>query len=393
MKRWPLVALSLVVALCSPSPPSANAQAVDGKSELGNNAAIKYWQAFGVLPRLDRGQEKILQEWNKTPLDAEALKLIESSQNSRNLVISGASLRRCDWSLDYDKGYFMLMPHGVNAMTLARLTALHARGEFEQGRWSAGAEDVAAILKLARHVETDPIMILQMMGHRIETIAIDAAAPYVTEFQSAASNPVSAALETLPDAPTIAQMLQQEKRSGPLWLIEQLKAAEKRRQGSWQAVWNESLAPLISAAEGGESLSQDFVRSITSFEQAVKAAEDILPLYDELAKLTALPAEQFDAKYPEFFKRSRAASPLASAYLPAVDRVVASERRARAQTAMFKAALAVVQGGPEKLKNFKDPFGAGPFGYRSLRPGFELKSNLIHQQKPLTLMFGQGHKE
>ena len=154
MRRRPILALPLSLALLAPS--LAVAQASAAKSELGTNAALKYWQAFGLLPDLDKNQEKTLQEWNKAPLDAEALKLIDRSLNSRNLLHSGAPDRQCDWSLDYDKGVFMVLPHGVKAMTLARLAALHARREFEQAHWNAGADDVAAILKLARHVESDP---------------------------------------------------------------------------------------------------------------------------------------------------------------------------------------------------------------------------------------------
>ena len=108
--------------------------------------------------------------------------------------------------------------------------------------------------------------------------------------------------------------------------------------------------------------------------------------------MTALSAKEFDAKYPEFFKRSRVANPLASAFLPAVDKLVAADRRARTQLAMFKAAVAVVQGGPDKLKNINDPFGHGPFQYRALGRGFELKSTLRYQDKPITLTVGQGKR-
>ena len=68
-------------------------------------------------------------------------------------------------------------------------------------------------------------------------------------------------------------MLQQEKQTGPVWLIQRLKSAEKRQAGSWQVVWNESIAPMSAIGEGGETLSRDFVRSVKTFEQAVKMSE------------------------------------------------------------------------------------------------------------------------
>ena len=61
--------------------------------------------------------------------------------------------------------------------------------------------------------------------------------------------------------------------------------------------------------------------------------------------------------------------------------------------ALFKAAIAVVQGGPDKLKDIKDPFGDGPFEYRALDKGFELKSKLLFKGQPVTLTVGKGKKE
>jgi len=49
-----------------------------------------------------------------------------------------------------------LVPYGVKSRTLARLAVLDARHEFEQAHWKAGWDDVVALLRLARHVESDP---------------------------------------------------------------------------------------------------------------------------------------------------------------------------------------------------------------------------------------------
>ena len=60
--------------------------------------------------------------------------------------------------------------------------------------------------------------------------------------------------------------------------------------------------------------------------------------------------------------------------------------------ALFKAALAVVKGGPDKLKDIKDPFGDGPFEYRALDKGFELKSKLLFKGQPVMLTVGKGRR-
>jgi hypothetical protein len=118
--------------------------------------------------------------------------------------------------------------------------------------------------------------------------------------------------------------------------------------------------------------------------------EDLLPVYDKQAKVMALPWKELDAQYPKFFKEAKAANPLAPLLLPAMDKVAASHRRHVTQITLLKAALAVVQGGPEKLKDIKDPFGKGPFKYRALDKGFELKAKLLYKGKPIVLVVGQG---
>lgn len=62
--------LFLSLSLLSHSP--AAAQVPDARPDLGANAAMKYWQAFALLPTLDKDQEKLLQEWSKVSLDAAA---------------------------------------------------------------------------------------------------------------------------------------------------------------------------------------------------------------------------------------------------------------------------------------------------------------------------------
>src|SRR5262249_61664664 len=88
------------------------------------------------------------------------------------------------------------------------------------------------------------------------------------------------------------------------------------------------------------------------FAKAIKLREDLLPLYDELEKMMALPWKEFDAQSPKFVKKAKAANPLPRYFLPAMDKMVAAERRNQTQIALFKAALAVVQGGPDRLKDF-----------------------------------------
>ncbi|HEY2786997.1 MAG TPA: hypothetical protein VGJ05_18695 [Fimbriiglobus sp.] len=346
------------------------------------NAAIQYWQAFGLLPALDKDQEKILREWAKTPLDAAAAKLIEQSKSSLQYLHRGAELPRCDWGLDYEDGIGLLLPHAPKARALGALAALRARQEFGRGDLKAGWADVTALFALARHVETDPLMIDQLIGYAIEGMAIQAAAPYLPDSKAELAT-VTTVLDRLPSGATFDKMLQIERRTCSDWLIGELKAADKNEPGSWRAHWKS----LFPAGEGGGPAPK--MPPVATLDEAVKMLEGLAPLYDELERLTKLPWTEFDAGYTAFIKKAQTANPSAVALLPAMDHMVAAKRRADARFALFKAAVAVVRGGPDKLADIRDPFGDGPFAYKMADGGFELRSKLLFKSRPVTLAVGK----
>jgi hypothetical protein len=378
MRHRNLVALVLL-ALAGSSP--ASAQAPDARPDLAANAALQYWQAFALMPATDKDQEKRLAEWNKVPLDGAALKLIAASGESRLYLHRGAKLPRCDWGLDYDDGMGLLLPHLARARDLARLAALHARHEFEQGHWEAGADDATAILALARHVGSEPTMLCILVRYLIEATAIDVVAPYLPELRSLSPR-IVASYEALPAGATFEQAyLTMEKRYSVQWLIRRLREAEARKPGGWRDAWD-------SAFVGEEG--RNFAKTIGTFEQAIKQVEDLLPVCDQMARLVVLPREEFDAQYPAFKAKTKAAHPLAGLLLTAPDNVLATAHRNEARMAMLRAAMAVVEGGPDRLKDFKDPLGDGPFEYRALGKGFELRSKLLVRDLPVTLSVGRA---
>ena len=285
MRPATLATFLLSLALLPAAPAAAQGPAP------GANAALDYWQAFAFLPALDQAQEKVLEGWDKVPLDATARELVGRYRMSRPYLLRGAKAPRCDWGLDYGEGVRLLLPHLPKAITLARLAALDARNEFAQGHWAAGSEDVAALLGLARHLEADRIMIANLVGRRpgSKAMAIEAAAPYLPDLKSALPA-VSAT-----DGATLPEMVLMEKRIGPAWLIGEMKAAEGRRQGSWRAAWDEVFGV---PNEGGPNAGREAAKAVKTLDQAVKALEGVLPWYDRLAELAALPRQEFDRRLP-----------------------------------------------------------------------------------------------
>ncbi len=380
-----LIGLGLTIGFFAAT--DASTKAGEAQSDAGGNAAMKYWQAFALLPALDHDQEKLLDQWNKIPLDGAAVKLIDGSQASREYLLRGTRIASCDWSLDLDDGIFLRLPFLAKARMLARLTALHARLEFSQKHWEAGWNDMFALFKLARDVETAPLMIAQLVGYSIDAVAIETTAPYLPELKSALPPHSASLLARLPQEPTAAQLLTVEKQVGPVWLLGRLRDAERKQPGSWQTVWKETFDSVFSGNEGAANADRDIILAVKSYEQATKWLEELLPLYDEGVKIAGLRWDEFDPAYTNFVKKTSAVNAFKTFY-PKFDNFTARQRRHQAQAALFRAAVLVVQEGPEKINDVQDPFGGGPFEYRGLDNGFELRSKLRFNEKPVSLTIG-----
>jgi hypothetical protein len=355
------------------------ARGADSNSDLAANAAVQYWQAIALLPTIDEQQQKIIDAWNTAPLDDAAVKLINASQASMLYLRRGSKLKHCDWGLDHNDGISMLMPHLAKCRDLARMGRLHVRYKFERGDKQGAREDATAIMALGRHVGESPVMISILVRYLIEGAAIDAVAPYVPEDKASHAQAVKM-FESLPRAATLAQAILQEKKSMLVSIVQQLRDAERQKPGSWRELWKQFL--------DFPGIPEDLLR-IESLDECVRQLEALPPVYDEMARLVELPKSEFDAKYPAFKQKTKDANPLAGTVLPAIDKILSQQHKHEARLAMLLAAIAVAEGGPEKLKEIKDPFGSGPFEYRALDKGFELKSQLLFEDKPVSLIVGQ----
>ena len=372
--------LTLFVVLLGLETRPASAQVPDGRTELAANAALQYWMAFSQLPSLDKDQEKIIGELQTVSMNDPAVdKLLSASQQSLMFLHRGAQLKKCDWGLDYNDGVSMLMPHLSKSRDLARLAALDARRAFENGNWKAGRRDLTSMMALARHASRDPVMIGLLVRLAIEGIAIDTFAPYAPQLKASHSEAV-AMFEAMPPAITLPQAILFEKKWMGGWITPKLRQEEQRQKGAGLELWKKFF----------DDNTPESIKNVATLDEVIKLVDDGMPIYDDLARLAALPNDQFEAQYPPFKQKTKAEHPLAALLLPAIDQIRSKEQRNQARLAMLLAGIAVVESGPEKLKDLKDPFGNGPFEYRALDRGFELKSKLTFEGQPVTLTVGQG---
>jgi hypothetical protein len=370
----------LLFALGACFPLVVAAQAGDGKTDLSPNAALQYWQAFSLLPTLDAAGEKALAESNTIAITDPAVeKLLGPSHQCLMFLHRAARLKQCDWGLDYNDGISMLMPHLAKSRDLARLAALDARRAFENRNWKAGRRDMMSMMVLARHIGRDPVMIALLVQLNIEGMAVDCVAPYVTEMKTSHSEAV-AMLESMPPPLTLVQSIQFEKKWFAGWIVPKLRDEEKRMPGAGMSLWKN----LLDGPDTPASLKE-----IKTLDEAVKLIEEMIPTYDELARYAAMPNDQFDLQYPAFKEKVKAQFPLTALLLPSIDTLRAKQQRHQARMAMLLAGIAVAESGPAKLAELKDPFGSGPFEYKALNVGFELKSKLLYEGQPVTLTIGQ----
>jgi hypothetical protein len=343
---------------------------------LSDNAALQYWQAVATLPALDASQEKMLQNWSTTPLGVSTSKLLDQCQTSLAYMRRAATMRECDWGLDYNEGVSLHLPHLAKGRLLARIAMLDARRALAAGNIDKTGEDMGIAVTLARQLGRDYTLVSMLVCYAIEGMVIDTIAPHVPEL-GIPYDDAARAFAALPPAPSLEHATQCEKRMAST-IVQQLRAAEEKQTGSWRETWLAILGP-----DADESL-----KKAQSFEQVITQLEAFQSVYDELEALVALPPAEFDAKFPAFVKKAGAANPMAKLLLPAMDKDIETQRRSDVRMAMLMAGIAVVERGPEKIADFKDPFGDGPFGYKKLKTGFELSSKLMHDGKPVTLMVG-----
>lgn len=357
----------------------SEAQQIAGQSELGANAALQHWQAFIQMPALDEEQQKILDEWKTVSLKDPAVeKLVADSHKSMKYLHRAARLERCDWGLDYEDGISLLLLHLPKARDMARLAALHARYEMEHGNSRALRDDAMAMMALARHVGRDPIMICVLVRFLIEDMVVDLVASYVPQLNVKYADS-KAIFDSLPPSSSVQDTFRMERKYFLEWIVMKLKEEENRDSGAGLKLWNNLLG-----AEGPQAL-----KKVQSLDQAIKLIEDVIPVYDELAKLVALPHAEFDARYPHFKQQKLKPDTAAAFLIPQMDSLLAKQRRSQTRLALLLAAIAVSEGGPDQLKNIDDPFGQGPFEHRKLDDGFELKSQLKFEGQPVTLRVGR----
>jgi hypothetical protein len=384
MLRCTVLVLLVLPSLVWPVASWAQTGGVEPKVEA--NAAMKYWQAFALLPEFDKDEQHTFDEGNKAPSQA-VEKLVEKSRNSLRYLQRGTRIRQCDWSLDYEDGIELLMPHLQKSRNLCRLACFRARIEFEKGNSKEAVDDALAALTLARQAGREPILICNLVEWAIEANVIETVATSLPRADAASIAEFTRRLDQLPPGATVRNSIKGESRLFYPYVKKMVQGMATRDKDNWFTKFK----ALLSPNEDPKLLQK---LEAMGPQEVLNMVENMSAVYEEMARLVDLPRDQFIREWERFEEKAKAANPLAAMLLPAIHKVMAAEDRSQARRALLKAAIAVVQGGKEKLAAHPDPFGNGAFAYEEIPGGFVLKSKLTQaDNKPVQLTVGAVAKE
>jgi hypothetical protein len=365
----------------------------DAPSDLGANAALKYWQAFAQLPRFtDAEQTKLNAEYLTMPLDSHAKKLVARADYAFRMMYQGIALPRCDWAIGWEEeGIETLLPQMNAARVLTSLACLRARLRFEEGRDAEAIQDLTAALVLGRHASLDGSLIGVLVGYNIEARVSEALALYLPRLKPGAIKDLKKRLDTLPPGGRPATALLTCEKNTVDWFIRKVKQAKDR----------ESLMTMLNAlcGEPGDSDEKRQERGSALLRECggtadalVKAFEATRSSYVLMAKKLDLPPEQFVKQF-EQEKMRQAGNPVFKLLFPALVKVRWSQARADVRRALLAAALDVQLAGRDALKDHPDPVMGGLFEFIPFEGGFEVRSKLKQpDDKPVTLLVGRRDK-
>ena len=354
------------------------------KDPLGNNAALAYWQAFTLLPKLDEKQTEALKDavGCRKPVDQSLVKAIGRSREALRQFRRGASISQCVWGLDVDAGLEAPLPHASQARQMASIACLRAAWHIEQRRNGLAIDDLSATMVFARHIGADGLIISLLVEYSVESMAITMAAANLPKFEPGDLDRLNECIDGLPEGKTMSYAMQMEKQLLLEWFIREL-AEPGGKKRIFDIFANDSDNPEIK------------VLKKLSAEELRQAAINLRPLYDEFVELMTLSPDEVEKTAKRYEKDppvEGASKHFAGLLLPAVVPARRSEAAHETRLKMLQAAIAVVKDGQAALERegLADPYGDGPYEYAKLGDGFQLKSKLIDRQgKPVTLTVGQ----
>jgi hypothetical protein len=141
------------------------------------NAAPLYQQAFAALDADPASKDQDSPLTTATTIDVASpavIDLLARHAATLDLLRRAADRDTCRFQRDWTRPSFdMLLPEMQSLRTAARLLVLDARREAADGNAEDALRDVARIQRIGRHAASEPILISNLVGIAIDTMALE----------------------------------------------------------------------------------------------------------------------------------------------------------------------------------------------------------------------------
>jgi RNA polymerase sigma factor (sigma-70 family) len=310
-----------------------------------------YVQAIRLVKELGHGSDARRIDAN-APLNAATAAFIDRQAAIFDLVHAGAVAHSTDWGAG--SGNSINMQQALDQLngvrSLATLDVMRARQRWSEHDSLHGQGDLLDALALGRNVTHDhPILVVILVHVSIEQIVLTHWAQLLPTTPGEQIAVLPERLKQLPASPSMADMIREEQR----YALNSSNAPAGVAAG---------MAPFYDSVAG--SLDQNPTPTPEAFQKM---------LDDGIAKI--------DVSFPIIRQ-------LAQILAPSLARAYNSVSVARATGEMFRTGISVVHEGEGAVGRSVDPFGEGPFEYAHTPQGFELRSKLQRDGKPVKLDFG-----
>ena len=141
-------------------------------SELGENAALRYWSAFAEMQdsAISDQQAKELNAIldGTAPYDDLKYKdLVAANRSAVETMARGTTIPNCDWGVDYGLGSDAPVEYVRKALTLGRLNVLYAFHLLQNGDKDGGVHALAVGIRFSHDVANDGTLFATLVAKNL----------------------------------------------------------------------------------------------------------------------------------------------------------------------------------------------------------------------------------
>jgi hypothetical protein len=352
---------------------------------LEQNAALIYWQAFALMPKLTDAEKDLLGplQVGERAFTDEDRKILQRADDALRYLHRGAKMERAVWGVTWDQGPHALLPHLAQAKELFRLAELRARLRFEEGQHKEALDDLFAAMRMGRHLSRDGVIVLipLLVNYALDAVCVGTIAEHLPEMDTKTRVDLKRRLAELPPSRSLTDAVQGEKDVFLTWLIAEVKKPNPK----------ERVLDFVGKVPDEE------VEAFKKLDESelLPATRRMGEYFDRMIADVKLPPDEVQKRYERMnqeFKNNGAKDLLSHWLFPHLHAGRRAEATHRTRLALLGAGIAVLEEGEMALKapEHHDPFGDGPFEYKETDSGFVLTSAWEHPRGvKVSITFGK----